>query len=910
MPTEKYFAYWGKASSGQNGGAAYHLLVFHALDVAACGACLLKSPRFSLQTLADELGWSLVQTEAVFVYFLALHDLGKFARAFQGQVSGLSPDLVPPDEDRPYTQRHDTLGWWLWREWAEADGLPERLPASAHAFWAIWMRSVTGHHGKPPKESEMGVLQADASAFFRRDDRQAAWAFATDVAAIVLPPDVAMPVPTQAQYDALKPHAWRLAGLAVLADWLGSHQAFFPYYAKVQPLQAYWQHAQAQAAHAVAAAGLYAAKVRDWPQPAKLFDYLHTPTPLQHYAATVALEPGPQLFLLEDVTGAGKTEAALILAQRLMQTGHAHGLYFALPSMASANQMYQRVGQVYRRLYREESAPSLVLAHGARQLLEAFRNSVLQPQAQAGDSNYRADELSASAQCKAWLADNNKKALLADVGVGTLDQALLAILPARHQSLRLLGLANKVLLIDEVHAYDPYMMGLLRTLLSAHARQGGSAILLSATLPLATRNSLLAEWRAATGAEETALEDLRYPLAIHAGQKIETHACQTRPQLRRHVEVKLLHAEEDAFAKVVEAAQAGRCIAWIRNTVEDARRAWHALRGELDHANVRLFHSRYAMGDRLDIEADVLARFGKHSGATQRAGKVLIGTQVIEQSLDLDVDAMVSDLAPIDLIIQRAGRLQRHARAANGDPAADGIEQRLPPVLYVLSPDPVDAPEGDWYAELFPKAKYVYPDAGKLWLGARALLAAGGISTPGSEGQLSAVRSLVEAVYGADDDAIPERLRRASREQLGKDLAMQSQAGFNALKLEMGYCIDSSARWYEDHQVPTRLGDETRTLYLARWQDGVLHPLCSQGQHVWEESSLRVHAHRAAALAPVWQARFAAAIAQLRSQYRLLEEPAFVLPLADDGQGLVAQVLDAKGREQTLRYSLQEGLFW
>src|SRR5690606_35383420 len=119
-----------------------------------------------------------------------------------------------------------------------------------------------------------------------------------------------------------------------------------------------------------------------------------------------------------------------------------------------------------------------------------------------------------------------------------------------------------------------------------------------------------------------------------------------------------------------------------------------------------------------------LTSFGKESTSAMRAGQVLVGTQVLEQSLDFDVDLMISDLAPIDLLIQRAGRLQRHARQAGGDPAADGVERREPPVLYLLTPTPVDEPEGDWYAALFPKACHVYPDAGKLWLGARALLKA------------------------------------------------------------------------------------------------------------------------------------------------------------------------------------------
>ena len=852
-----YFRYWGKASPDQADSSAYHLLPFHCLDVAACGQALLRLPQFSLASLASDLGWPQQGVEKLFLFFLALHDLGKFARAFQNLVPNLSPDLVPADEGKRYEQRHDTLGWVLWEQDIAEGFALEGLPDPQSDFWAIWVRSAVGHHGKPPQVSESGGLIAlDAGDFFLQADRRAALAFVADIAAWWLPAN--LPVPQREHSQVLKRHAWRLAGLSVLADWLGSSQAFFCYRSAPLPLGDYWQQAQVQAQLAVAGAGLSQLAVREWPSPQHLFDYLHEPTPLQQYAASVELENGPQLFLLEDVTGAGKTEAALILTQRLMQAGRAHGLYFALPSMATANQMYQRVGSVYRRLYQAHAQPSLILSHGARQLVEGFRQSVLQAQEQANDRSYQADEGSASAQCNAWLADNRKKALLAEVGVGTLDQALLAILPARHQSLRLLGLAGKVLLVDEVHAYDAYMMTLLKTLLTAHARQGGSVILLSATLPLAMREMLLAAYRYGLGlSDDTVLDDRRYPLAVRAGREVHAHACATRPQVRRRVQVQALHDEAQVVDLLIEQARAGRCIAWIRNTVEDARRAHSLLAEHLPEQSLMLFHSRYAMGDRLDIEADVLARFGKHSLGAERAGRVLIGTQVLEQSLDFDVDVMVSDLAPIDLLIQRAGRLQRHARQSNGDPAEDAVEQRPVPELYLLTPEPVDEPAANWYSSLFPKACFVYPNIGQLWLGARALLRAGCIVTPGEAGQPGAVRELVEAVYGADMESVPDALQKASREQIGKDLAMQSQAHFNALKLDRGYCIDSSVLWYEDHKVPTRLGDETQTLYLALWRDGELQPLRRDGTHCWEQSAVRVHAAYAQSLAPEWQQRFA-----------------------------------------------------
>ncbi|WP_419602660.1 DEAD/DEAH box helicase, partial [Thiolapillus sp.] len=204
------------------------------------------------------------------------------------------------------------------------------------------------------------------------------------------------------------------------------------------------------------------------------------PTPLQQACLDLPIGTEPQLFILEDVTGSGKTEAALILAARLMAAGQAQGLYIGLPTMATANAMYDRMSTVYERLYRPgEPRPSLILSHSARHLSESFQQSLLAAQASA---THYGEEESIVAQCNRWLADNRKKALLADVGIGTIDQALLAVMPARHQSLRLLGLVGKVLILDEVHAYHAYTSEPLKRLIRFHAALGGSVILLSATL--------------------------------------------------------------------------------------------------------------------------------------------------------------------------------------------------------------------------------------------------------------------------------------------------------------------------------------------------------------------------------------------------------------------------------------------
>lgn len=833
------YRYWGKARPDDETGPVYHLLPYHCLDVAAVGWILLNPQKSLCLRMAAQLGVEPGWLRDFFVFCLALHDMGKFSRAFQGLKTDLSPDLVKTNPRMQYTERHDTLGFWLWRE-----NLSTQLkkPLSGKGEWLNkierWLEIVTGHHGIPPKKSGSRI-----SNFFEREDEETACHFVWDVYSLFLSEFDYAVLLDNGLKQRLKTVSWQLAGIAVMADWLGSNQEHFKYYSEPEELVVYWhKHALPSAKKAIQSMPAKP-KTSQFRGLSNLFPFIKQPTPLQEYAINEPLNDKPQLFILEDVTGAGKTEAALILTHRLLSAGLADGLYVALPTMATANAMYKRVGEVYRRFYESSGhLPSLILAHGARELSNAFRKSVCLPEDQAEDLNYtngydeREQELSATAYCHAWLADSRKKALLADVGVGTLDQALLAILPARHQSLRLLGLGRKVLIVDEVHAYDSYMQKLLDALLEMHARQGGSVILLSATLPQTMRENLVEAFHRGLGDDTPEIRSDAYPLATHspAAGECEKH-IDTRNEVKRTVTVKQLDAEDAVIEQIQQAVNNGQCVCWIRNTVKAARESHRTLAQceWMDKDHLHLFHSRFAMVDRQQIEEETLKRFGDESKHVDRKGQVLIATQVVEQSLDLDFDVLITDLAPIDLIIQRAGRLRRHIRDVQGNRIRNlnVKDQRGIPILYLFAPDPKKHADENWLKAQQKGTQAVYPHVGQLWLTAKLLLGNGKrkFTMPDD------ARCLIEGVYSNEAEyAIPERLLDASMDAVGQNMMKQSMANLNALKLNKGY-TRSSGDWDEESRIPTRLTEqETFSVALARLDQGQLQPYAKDAHPEWK----------------------------------------------------------------------------
>ena len=840
MEGKPYFKYWGKAD--RYDPEKYHLLPYHCLDVAAVGWHLLQPEKLLCERLSAQLGVEPKWLCDFFVFCLVLHDIGKFARAFQGLKTGLSPELVKANSRMKYTERHDTLGFWLWNNELGAQ-FAKALSKGREWLKNIgpWLEIVTGHHGMPPKKSGGRI-----SNFFELEDEAATVHFILDTHRLFLSAFENDVLPEKQLKNKLKAVSWQLAGITVLADWLGSNQEYFKYQREPKELGDYWRkHALPSAEKAIQCMPAKP-KASRFLGMSNLFPFIKQPTPLQEYAIKEPLNHTPQLFILEDVTGAGKTEAALILTHRLLSAGLVEGLYLALPTMATANAMYQRVGEVYRRFYEGRDFPSLVLAHGARELSGAFHKSVMLSETQAVELDYREahgeKELAATAYCNAWLADSRKKALLADVGVGTLDQVLLAVLPARHQSLRLLGLGRKILLVDEVHAYDSYMQKLLNALLEMHARQGGSAILLSATLPQAMREKLITAFHRGLSQDFPEISSSAYPLATHSPVvgECEKH-IDTRENVKRTVKIEHLISEDAVIARIQKAVSQGQCVCWIRNTVKAARSTYRVLAdsGWLDREHLHLFHSRFAMVDRQRIESDTVERFGEKSNHECRDGQVLISTQVVEQSLDLDFDVLITDLAPIDLLIQRAGRLRRHIRDKHGNRlrGLNAKDERGTPMLYLFAPEFDENPGANWLKSHQKGTQAVYSHVGQLWLTAKLLL----MDWKGAFTMPDDARGLIEGVYSeAAGDGIPDALRKESFKAIGEEQSKKSMADLNVLKLSKGY-TRSSGDWDEEIRIPTRLTEEESVpVALAGLKAGRLIPYAKAEHYPWAMSVVKI----------------------------------------------------------------------
>lgn len=670
--------------TGTGTGTGMHALLYHLLDVGQVAHELWRtalSP--SLRAwVTEQLNVDEEAAGRFLAFMAALHDLGKAGPAFQlkyanpaqAQALAQAGFVLRHKEYSKPTQQDAAHG--IVSTWALTSLLVEYLGVAKSAARDL-ATAVGGHHGAWPGPDATRLIDDRACPQWAEARRDLLW----EVRAVFQPPTVQLPTDATARNVFLT----FLSALTSVADWIGSREEDFPFVAAPLPTRRYAEQAARQAQAALAQLGW----VSGHPPPrnhngapkslTELFPTIAQANAMQ--AATLAAAADcalPALVIIEAPTGSGKTETALTLADGWMRRGRHRGLYVAMPTQATSNQMFGRVVSYLAHSY-PQTFINVNLAHGQAALQESLLDLQL---ATVGEED--TDHIAALG----WFMEQNKRALLAPFGVGTVDQALLAILLTRHFFVRLLGIQDKVVIFDEVHAYDTYMSTLLDRLLAWLAALGTSVIMLSATLPGETRRRLV---KAYTGREMTD-NGQAYPQVTVAARDAAPHAIALPAPPETALEIAWLTDTPAAIADALAAAIADRgCVAVICNTVRRAQELYQQLDQLLAaptlpydswaETELWLFHARFPPAWRAATEQAVLDRFGKTQadGAAARPRRaIVIATQVIEQSLDLDFDVMLTELAPIDLLLQRAGRLHRHDRGPRAHPRRLTILQ--PPV--------------------------------------------------------------------------------------------------------------------------------------------------------------------------------------------------------------------------------------
>jgi CRISPR-associated endonuclease/helicase Cas3 len=798
--------FWAKTTKAEHGGFAYKSVAHHLADVGACALRFLEANPGRLAREARLTGLEPARHARVCGFLAALHDLGKISRSFQFGQPGLWPVAVlgacPPA--LPRSLRH----WEATAILLNAGEVKEALSPlfGSVGLPAMLISAVAGHHGIAPCADH---VDADARGAARHPEigPDCVAAAAGLTAELV---DLFDNLRDLDLGDRLADFSFALNGLTTLADWVGSDEAFFAFADPAIPLADYWPQALRRADDALRSKGLLPAIPVAAPSLRGLCGHAGTARPMQAAAAALTIPDEPQIVFIEDGTGSGKTEAALLLAGRMMAAGLGEGLFVALPTMATANAMHGRLDAALGGLFDDDA--SLVLAHGRTDVARRLARLAAAGRADAAESGVRR-------WFDAWISDSRKTAFFASAGAGTIDQAFLSILPKKHLTMRQYALVGRILVVDEAHACDAYMGEELKTLAQMQARLGASMIILSATLGRGARSDLIESFALGRGVHPKFMRALReqvrstaYPLLTRWSESsgVDEIAVDGDPTLARSVDVSRIETRADVARLALEAAARGAAVAIVCNAVDPAIETFEALLAAgHDPDRCHLFHARFTVEHRLGIEERVQAWFGRNSGEDDRAGRILVATQVIEQSLDVDFDLMVSDLAPADLIVQRAGRLWRHQRPHR--PLAA-------PVLHLLTPEPATATGPTWLEATLGPASFVYDMPGVMWRTARDLLGKSRLDTPGD------LRRLIETAYGTEEDDLPEPFRQSHLSSLGKTHGERSLASHNVITPSDGYVALTAPS--ADEEIGTRLGEKSLTIRLGRRQGGAIIPLC------------------------------------------------------------------------------------
>lgn len=463
-----------------------------------------------------------------------------------------------------------------------------------------------------------------------------------------------------------------LAGLTSVADWIGSGQHF-------DHPDEEWQGKICQA---LDEAGFVTPAFKAGLSFEQIFGF--PPRQAQSLLFEQASQPG--VYVLEAPMGLGKTEAALYAAYQLLSNSQASGIYFALPTQLTSNKIFERFNQFLEQILTDDCQHRSLLLHANAWLFDMEMGEEGRPGG-------------------AWF-NQAKRGLLAPFAVGTIDQALMAAMNVKHGFVRAFGLAGKVVILDEVHTYDAYTGTLMDALINLLRQLDCTVIVLSATLNQERRQEML-------GCETVSVD---YPLITalpkSANSVVEVAVPVTGTQ---QLAVRLVQDDSIAVEEALLRAEQGQQVLWIENTVNEAQERFLQLSARAQELGVDsgLLHSRFSFTDRQAIEEHWVNLYGKQGwaeGKREQQGRILIGTQVLEQSLDIDADFLVSRFAPTDMLLQRFGRLWRHAETPRNQYARQEA--------WLLAPElakSVDNPESAFGASAYVYSPYVLCRSLEVW---------------------------------------------------------------------------------------------------------------------------------------------------------------------------------------------------
>ena len=667
MATSAVSRFWGKYQ--EKSGKSLSLLA-HSLDVAVVfrALCDLNGMRRSLGNSTET---TLTDGHLDRLAVLAmLHDIGKANLGFQDKILQRRPTHAGHIRElAPLFADEDLRNMLL-------DSLPRDIVTwfSGVASADSYFFAIFSHHGRPIRflETKSGNYWLARDEWWRPDAlRNPSQA----IAEISLFAEEAFPRAFSVSASPLPDEPCfhhRFAGLLMLADWLGSHGYWFP----IERVTAEERLAAdlRVAPELLRSVGLDAEPLRHTLMKAgEDFGsrFRRPPFPLQEIVDRLDPDdPDARLAIAESETGSGKTEAALNWFCKLFVAGKVDSLYFALPTRVAARELYERINENVGFWFPDpDCRPVTLLAVPGYAQIDGHSVKELIPDAET--ANLWQDDQDARNLERHWAGAMPKRFLAATVAVGTIDQALLSIVQTAHAHLRSVCLDRSLLVVDEVHASDLYMSRLLRSLLAHHLGVGGHAMLLSATLGSRALNEYvrIAEPDSVLPGFSRAISAPYPSLTLSSGHVVATSSSQTAKHVHFDMRQWAFCPEEAVDEVLAPALEAGARVLVVMNTVARAVNMLRAVEASRAIDDAWLFrcrervcahHGRFAPEDRAVLDKTVSARLGKHS----LPGPVLlIGTQTLEQSLDIDADLLVTDLAPSDVLLQRVGRLQRHDRA-------------------------------------------------------------------------------------------------------------------------------------------------------------------------------------------------------------------------------------------------------